>query len=88
MALEGDEKKAENIKPGGYAPFLTKPSSFLVVQHDALNDPYLNLERVAEDSFAFGRYIPGRSIVPVCEGDLFMLEETGDLVLTHQNLGG
>lgn len=90
MVLEGNEKKTERVEKIHYkwhTPFLAKPSDFLVVQHDALNDPHLDLEKIMEDSLALGGYTSGRDIVPACEGDLFMLEETGELVLTHQNLG-
>ncbi len=87
MALESDENKKGLTKSKQYTPFLADPTDFLIVQHDALNNPNLNLEVVVEECLHLGDYTNGRAVVPVCEGDLFMLPESGDLIFTHQNLG-
>lgn len=86
MASSDDGKKIESNRPRGYTPFLADSADFLIVQHDALNDPNLNLEAVVENCIALGEHTNGRRIVPACEGDLFMLS-SGDLIFTYQNFG-
>jgi len=90
MTLECDEGKKEPTKEPTkhkrYTPFLADHSDFLIVQHDALNNPNLNLEAVVEEGLLLGKHTNGRRIVPACEGDLFMLPD-GNLIFTHQNLG-
>ncbi len=43
MALESDEGKKESTRSKLYVPFLADPTDFLIVQHDALNNPNINI---------------------------------------------
>lgn len=60
-------------------------NGFLVIMHSVLNSPSYDLGRLVEDSLKLDKYICNKNIVPCFEGDLLQVEETREIVLTHQN---
>ncbi len=64
---------------------LVKPGEFLAVRHSVLNGNTYKIDSLVEETLGFGRYTHERSIVPCFEGDIIQVEETREIVLTHQN---
>jgi hypothetical protein len=58
---------------------------FLVVRHSYLNGNSYDFRQVIDDALTLGKHTNGRKVVPCLEGDLVQVEETGEIVLTHQN---
>lgn len=58
---------------------------FLIVRHSYLNGNNHNLAQSIEETLRLEKYTNGRTIVPCFEGDILAIEETGEVVLTHQN---
>lgn len=63
-----------------------EPKEFLAVRHSVLNGNTYDVGELVDDTLKLGRYAPERHIVPCFEGDLIQVRETGEIVLTHQNL--
>jgi len=65
--------------------FIVKPNEFLAVRHSVLNGNSYDPKKLIEDTLGLEKYTNGRKIIPCFEGDLLQVEETGEVVLTHQN---
>jgi hypothetical protein len=65
--------------------FINPQKEFLAVRHSYLNGNNLNLEHAVEETLALEKYTCGRKIVPCFEADLLQVQETKEVVLTHQN---
>ena len=62
-------------------------NEFMLVSHDALNNPDLNLNKTVDDLAKLQKHLNGRKSVYCCEGDLYQIVETGEIVLTHKQMG-
>ncbi len=66
--------------------FLIDPKKeFLIVRHSYLNGNTYVLENVIEETLSLENQLNGRKAVLCLEGDVLQVEETGEVVLTHQN---
>ena len=65
--------------------FIVKPDEFLAVRHSVLNGNSYDPKQLVEDTLGLEKYTNGRKVIPCFEGDLLQVEETGEVVLTHQN---
>lgn len=64
---------------------IVKGNEFLAVRHSVLNCHDWDVCDLVEDTLKLGKYTPGRVVVPCAEGDLVQVQETGEIVLTHQD---
>lgn len=65
--------------------FINPQTEFLVVRHSYLNGNTYMLEQVIGETFSLEKHLNGRKAVLCLEGDVLQVEETGEVVLTHQN---
>lgn len=66
-------------------PLINPQTEFLVVRHSYLNGNTYVLENVIEETLSLEKHLNGRKAVLCLEGDVLQVEETGEVVLTHQN---
>ncbi|GEM_PF-3952746 len=64
---------------------IVAPEEFLAVRHSVLNGNTYDVGQLVEDTLELGQYTGSRKIVPCFEGDIIQVEETGEIVFTHQN---
>ncbi len=64
-----------------------QPDQFLAVRHSALNGNDYEVGKLVEDTLKYGAFTPDRKIIPCFEGDILQIQETDEVVLTHQNVG-
>lgn len=60
-------------------------SEFLVVCHSMLNGNLSQIEKQVDETLGLGKYVPNRKVIPCFEGDLLQVQETGEIVFTHQS---
>lgn len=58
---------------------------FLVVRHRCLNVNSYYIEECVYQMLKLGKHTNGRAVVPCLEGDIIQVEQTGEIVLTHQS---
>jgi hypothetical protein len=69
-----------------YMEKLVGDNGFLTVNHDTLNNPNIDFEKVFEDSNSLESNLNGKTVVSCCEGDLLQTSDTDEPIFTHASI--